>query len=218
MASNRQARSVRYRRRHFATLAAGAVLLAIVGGMFSTSASKNGKSRVLNASSALATTSFSRSSTGQANGSLWEAIDEASIVPAGNRVLVPAKYRTVRLNKDALAALLATAPMEFTRAAQENPPIITLPMPDGNLARFQFRRVSDRGARPGGKVSRAQDVSRPGHRRPDRDLALRLVADRISRDRPVACRHGADRSLREWRSNQLHHVLEERRGEHGRIV
>ncbi len=119
MLANRKSRTIHYRRRLFITLAGCAVLLAIVGGMFSTSASRNEKTSTL------------------MSGSLWEAISEASI-PSGNRLLVPAKYRTMRLNKEALTALLESAPMEFTRAAREAAPIITLPMPNGSMARFSF--------------------------------------------------------------------------------
>lgn len=68
---------------------------------------------------------------------LWQPVDEQSIAPGPARPLVPASYRTVRLNEAALNEILARAPMEFTVARNEQP-IITLPMPDGTIARFQF--------------------------------------------------------------------------------
>ena len=70
--------------------------------------------------------------------SLWQAVDEASLAASGLRVLIPAKYRTMRLDRQAMADLLAQAPMEFTPAAKDAAPIIMLPMPDGTLARFKF--------------------------------------------------------------------------------
>jgi hypothetical protein len=167
--SNKKSRPARYLRRHFITLSIFAVLLAILGGLFSTSASRNEKKRAGNTTSPpAATMSLSPFAPGmdQADASLWETVDEASIIPTGNRLLIPAKYRTVRLNKDALAGLLARAPLEFTRAAQENPPIITLPMPDGSLARFSFEEspIMEQGLAdkyPDLKTYRAQGIDDP---------------------------------------------------------
>jgi hypothetical protein len=172
MPSNKDSQSIPSIRRHFATLAVGAVLLATLGGMFSTSASRNErneKRRALKTSSTLAATtsrSYSQPSTGQAGESLWENVAETSIPQAGARVLVPAKYRTVRLNQNLLTTLLAKAPMEFTSAAREDPPIITLPMPDGSLARFSFEEspIMERGLAekyPELKTYRAQGIDDP---------------------------------------------------------
>ncbi len=44
----------------------------------------------------------------------------------------------VQLDRDALAALLRQAPLEFTRAATSNPVVIPLPMPDGTFAKFRI--------------------------------------------------------------------------------
>jgi hypothetical protein len=44
--------------------------------------------------------------------------------------------RRLRLNSEALTALLARAPMEFTAEAKSAAMVITLPLPDGTLARF----------------------------------------------------------------------------------
>jgi hypothetical protein len=169
MPTNKESRSVPSIRRHFVTFAVFGVLLVILGGMFSTSAARNGKRRALKTSAGLAVT-MSRSdfapNIAQADGSLWESVAETSIRPAGKRLLVPAKYRTVRLNQDALTQLLAKAPMEFTSAARENPPIITLPMPDGTLARFSFEEspIIERGLAekyPDLKTYRAQGIDDP---------------------------------------------------------
>ena len=69
---------------------------------------------------------------------LWTPIEETSIQSSGERALVPIAYRTMRLNQSVLLGMLAQAPMEFTEAARTAAPIITLPMPDGSLARFKF--------------------------------------------------------------------------------
>ncbi|MEO7255664.1 MAG: zinc-dependent metalloprotease, partial [Casimicrobium sp.] len=69
---------------------------------------------------------------------LWQPIEASAIAIGAERVVVPNLYKTMRLNRSNLASLLAKAPMEFTEAARAAPPIITLPMPDGTLARFTF--------------------------------------------------------------------------------
>src|SRR5450432_1776105 len=69
---------------------------------------------------------------------MWQNIEERSLNDAGQRLIVPSAYRTVRLNQAALKAALAKAPMEFTLEATQHPAIIDLPMPDGTLARFRF--------------------------------------------------------------------------------
>ncbi len=46
-------------------------------------------------------------------------------------------YRSVTLDDVAQRKLLSHAPMEFTEAAQQNPVVMTLPMPDGSSARFR---------------------------------------------------------------------------------
>ncbi len=69
---------------------------------------------------------------------LWQPIEASGIVVGAERVIVPNLYKTMRLNRTTLAGLLSQAPMEFTDAARTAAPIITLPMPDGTLARFTF--------------------------------------------------------------------------------
>jgi hypothetical protein len=69
---------------------------------------------------------------------LWQEIDERSISATGERVTVPVAYKTFRLDQNQLAALLALAPKEFSRTAFLAQTIITLPMPDGTLARFSI--------------------------------------------------------------------------------
>lgn len=49
----------------------------------------------------------------------------------------PTSYRAVTFNENAQRNLLRHAPMEFTKAAEQNQLVMTLPMPDGKLARFR---------------------------------------------------------------------------------
>lgn len=49
----------------------------------------------------------------------------------------PAFYRAVTLDENAQRNLLRHAPMEFSKAAERNQIVMTLPMPDGKLARFR---------------------------------------------------------------------------------
>src|SRR5688500_4318538 len=77
----------------------------------------------------------------QAQDSLWQEITPVSpVVPAGDQKSRPATERSkaFKLNQAALANLLAEAPMEFTEAARKPQNEITLPTPDGMLARFRF--------------------------------------------------------------------------------
>ena len=66
---------------------------------------------------------------------LWqEAETTAPMGKQTERSKVPVSYRLLRLNRDALIQLLNPTPMELT--ATRN--VITLPMPEGKLARFHF--------------------------------------------------------------------------------
>lgn len=52
----------------------------------------------------------------------------------------PRFYRTLSLNENAQRKLLRHAPMEFSKATGQNRVIMTLPMPDGQLARFSVEQ------------------------------------------------------------------------------
>ena len=68
---------------------------------------------------------------------LWQEVDDSALQQRlPERLVIPNAYRTFTLDKTALQVLLRKAPMEFTEATRGNLPIITLPMPDGRLARF----------------------------------------------------------------------------------
>jgi hypothetical protein len=66
---------------------------------------------------------------------LWRDVDETLLAGAGERLIVPDRYRTLALDTGALRDLLATAPMEFSGG---EPAVVALPMPDGSDARFRF--------------------------------------------------------------------------------
>ena len=69
---------------------------------------------------------------------LWAPINEAAISSSRAKAATVKAYQTMALNQDALTALLAQAPMEFSTDANASPPTIELPMPNGTLARFSF--------------------------------------------------------------------------------
>ena len=69
---------------------------------------------------------------------LWQHVSESSIGASTDRPATgPKAYKTLRLNQDLLAQLLAKAPLEFTPAAKQRELIITIPKPDGGVARFR---------------------------------------------------------------------------------
>ena len=90
-----------------------------------------------------AVASESLAAAGAPPADLWLSVDVASAASASGakRLQFAALYKTIRLNQLALANLLQQAPMEFTEAARVAPPVITLPMPDGSLARFTFEEA-----------------------------------------------------------------------------
>ena len=101
-----------------------------------------------------------------ADQAMWQSINERSLDPTAKRLIVPANYRTLRLDTRAMAQKLAKAPMEFTRQARENPGIISLPMPDGSMARFRFEEspILEPGLAakfPGLNTYRAQGIDDP---------------------------------------------------------
>lgn len=71
--------------------------------------------------------------------SVWLEIPANAAPVAGERRIVPEKYRAMRLNLNALQPVLASAPEAFSAASgPENLPIIEVPTPDGRLNRFQI--------------------------------------------------------------------------------
>ncbi|MEP7213589.1 MAG: M12 family metallo-peptidase [Acidobacteriota bacterium] len=83
------------------------------------------------------------------SGAIWTQVGEASLQQQDQlqRQDVPRAYRTFRLDKQALIGVLDRAPDEFARAERSADSVITLPMPDGSLAKFRFEHslVVERG-------------------------------------------------------------------------
>ena len=70
-------------------------------------------------------------------GAAWQPADaEAQGIAEAERWVRPKKSRAYRLDATALRDQLSRAPREFTPAAAQAPGEISLPMPDGTLARF----------------------------------------------------------------------------------
>ncbi|MCC7467429.1 MAG: hypothetical protein IT261_14205, partial [Saprospiraceae bacterium] len=55
---------------------------------------------------------------------LWTDVAESGIPAAGERRIQPAKYRSVRLDLQALKPVLSAAPMRFTSATESGQPVI----------------------------------------------------------------------------------------------
>src|SRR5262245_34729504 len=73
---------------------------------------------------------------------LWqpEAGRPAETSAAGTRVAVRARrFRTYRLDREGMAARLATAPEERARVPHERRLVLALPRPDGTFARFAIQ-------------------------------------------------------------------------------
>ncbi len=74
--------------------------------------------------------------------SLWSDMPESGIPAAGERRIKPEKSRMVQLNLAALKPVLAAAPERFTAAAESgNWPVLSLPLPNGGMARFHLEET-----------------------------------------------------------------------------
>ena len=71
---------------------------------------------------------------------LWQDVAEATLRPAGERVIVPDAYRTLSLDWTSLNNLLAAAPAELA-AGEAADVILSLPLPDGSYGRFQISQT-----------------------------------------------------------------------------
>lgn len=69
---------------------------------------------------------------------IWTEVSESSIQKRGaERLVTPNYYRVFRLDKAELQAVLHSAPQEFDAAERAAETILSLPMPDGSMARFR---------------------------------------------------------------------------------
>lgn len=69
---------------------------------------------------------------------IWMDSIQSAAATQSRRAALPTRYRTVRLNGQALQQLLQTVPLERSVAAQSTPVIFSLPLPDGAFGRFQI--------------------------------------------------------------------------------
>ena len=69
---------------------------------------------------------------------IWNDIQESQITQIGERLIIPDTYRVLEFDLPALNSLFENAPNEFTNEAEQNPSIVSLPMPDGKIERFSF--------------------------------------------------------------------------------
>jgi subtilisin-like proprotein convertase family protein len=73
---------------------------------------------------------------------IWTDVAESGIPAVGERRIRPAKYRSVRLDLQALKPVLSAAPQRFTSATESGQPVIlTLPLPEGGMGRFQLEET-----------------------------------------------------------------------------
>jgi hypothetical protein len=74
---------------------------------------------------------------GRSPDEVWRELREGDVARNGRaRQIVPERYRTFRLDRGRLAALLAAAPAEAARRAANSPLALTLPLPDGGYGTF----------------------------------------------------------------------------------
>ncbi len=70
---------------------------------------------------------------------VWTAADESRLADhAGERLVIPAAYKTYALNKSVVSAILNAAPEEFSHESRFMQAILTLPMPNGTFGRFRI--------------------------------------------------------------------------------
>ncbi len=67
---------------------------------------------------------------------LWEFVETAPVSSDATVERIPSRFLTARLNLSAFGALMARVPRESSAAAASRP-TLTLPMPDGRMARFR---------------------------------------------------------------------------------
>jgi hypothetical protein len=71
--------------------------------------------------------------------SLWAEVDERTVAAAaGDRIVVPAAYRVFRADPSALTRALGGAPTESSGSSKRAGALVTVPMPDGAVQRFEL--------------------------------------------------------------------------------
>ena len=104
---------------------------------------------------------------GQAQNKFFADAPENSFVnPAQQRVIIPNKYRTVKLLTAELSAFLQSLPGEQNITDRKAAPVLQLPMPDGSLANFNVWETAVMApelaaANPGIKTFSGQGIDDP---------------------------------------------------------
>jgi hypothetical protein len=103
---------------------------------------------------------------GSTGPSPWARVPEAALGGPSERALRPGTHAFYRLDRAALDAVFAQAPLEFTPDAGARAAVLALPMPDGTLSRFRVEEspimepaLADR--HPGIRTYRGQGVDDP---------------------------------------------------------
>ncbi len=73
-----------------------------------------------------------------ASGGVWREVTQQNFVAAGERLIVPERYRLVALDQNMFSALFHSAPMEGSTAANDNAAVVALPLPYGGVAHFRI--------------------------------------------------------------------------------
>lgn len=74
--------------------------------------------------------------------SYWHDAPENTLPSGGERRIVPQKFRSVQLNRQAIQAVLAAAPDAFSSVSTETMPVLSIPSPDGQMVRFSIEEAS----------------------------------------------------------------------------
>ncbi|MCC7325916.1 MAG: hypothetical protein IT521_03820, partial [Burkholderiales bacterium] len=76
-----------------------------------------------------------------ASGGLWRDVEQRDVQAAGERTTEPERYRLVALDHDVFREQFFKAPMEGSAAALREAIVVSLPMPDGGVARFWIQET-----------------------------------------------------------------------------
>ncbi|MES2890703.1 MAG: zinc-dependent metalloprotease family protein, partial [Bacteroidota bacterium] len=74
----------------------------------------------------------------QAQNNFFRDVSESKISRVQQRQIIPTKYRTLSLDKPGIAAFVKRVPSEKTLTNRGMAPVIELPMPSGEVARFRI--------------------------------------------------------------------------------
>lgn len=72
------------------------------------------------------------------NDGVWTDMQESAIVNIQQRDIIPAQYRTIASDMDALRKILRRAPVEGGFDLRTSPTTLSIPLPDGSFSRFHI--------------------------------------------------------------------------------